>query len=111
MSLFISNAFAASDATNTQGSLSSSILLLVIFVLFIYFFVWRPQSKRMKAHQSMISSLQIGNEVITSGGLLGKIVQMENSIIHVALSKNVTVKFQKSAVSHILPNGTIKPNE
>jgi preprotein translocase subunit YajC len=108
MSLFISDAFAASDAMSAQGSLSSSLLLLAVFVLFIYFFVWRPQSKRVKAHQSMVDSLQIGNEVITNGGLLGEVVQMDNSIVHVALAENIVVKLQKSAVSHILPKGTIK---
>ena len=112
MSFFISDALADPAAgpstAATPSSIFNSILLLVLFLLFMYFMMWRPQTRRMKAHQGMINALQAGDEVITNGGLLGTITQMEDSIISIAIAKNIIVKLQKSAIANVLPKGTIK---
>jgi len=108
MSFLISNAFADTGITSPQNSNLSFIVLSVFCVLFIYFFMWRPQSKRLKAQQSMMNSLKVDDEVTTSGGLLGKIINIDNSIVSISISENTTVKLQKTAISNILPKGTIK---
>jgi preprotein translocase subunit YajC len=98
----------ASPHTAQGGSWSNSLFLLALLGLFMYFVLWRPQSKRLKAHQKMINALQVGDEIITAGGLLGKISQLDNMILSVELAENLMVKIQKSAVSAVLPKGTIK---
>lgn len=109
MTFLISEAFAAVEApVTTQNSISNFILLSVLCVLFIYFFMWRPQNKRIKAHQSMMNDLQIGDEIMTNGGFLGKVTQIENSIVSLSIAENTIVKVQKTAISNILPKGTIK---
>jgi len=112
MSFFITDAYAATtSAAGVAGHHNpafSSILMLVIFAAFIYFLMWRPQSKRAKEHRNMITALQKGDEVITSGGLVGKITNIEDSFIKLAISKDAEVMIQKPAIASVLPKGTIK---
>ena len=84
------------------------ILILVVFVVIFYFMLIRPQQKRAKEQQSMLSKLASGDEVATSGGLLGRITDVGDILVTLELAEGVRVKVQKSAVSQLLPKGTMK---
>ena len=105
MDFFIASAYAQ-DAS-PQGGLLSFLPLIVIFVVF-YFLLIRPQMKRAKEHKALISQLAIGDEVVSSGGLLGKVTHVGDSFVTLELADNVKVKLQKHAVATVMPKGTIK---
>ena len=109
MSFFISDAIADAGAAGAQSPdpLASLILPIGLVVLF-YFFLIRPQSKRQKEHRQMVSDLQKGEEIITSGGILGKITSVSDDFITLEIAKDVSLNVQKSAVQTIMPKGTIK---
>lgn len=108
MSFFISDAVAAvsAPAPQTDGSFSL-IMIAVIFVLF-YFMLIRPQNKRAKEQRELINRLKKGDEIITSGGMLAKIVSLDDHYIKVTLTEGVEINLQKSAVVTVLPKGTLK---
>ncbi len=106
MSFFISDAVAA--APQGQGdALTSFLPLIFIFVVF-YFLLIRPQSKKAKEHKQMVEALAKGDEVVTNGGLLGRISKIGDNFIEVELSEGMTVKVQRQAVANLMPKGTIK---
>jgi len=109
MSFFISDAMAEGAATAAQqpDPLASLILPIGLVILF-YFFLIRPQSKRQKEHRQMVSELQKGEEVVTSGGILGKIVELKDDFIVLEIARDVNMTIQRSAVQTIMPKGTIK---
>jgi len=76
--------------------------------LIFYFLIWRPQSKRAKEHKDLMSSLNKGDEVMTNGGILGKLTKVDDNYIVLQIHDNVEIKMQKSAVAAVLPKGTIK---
>ena len=106
MDFFISNAYAQ-DAAAQPGGLMSFLPLIVIFAVF-YFMLIRPQMKRAKEHKQLVSQLSKGDEVITNGGLLGKITEVSESFVTLELADNLQIKLQRSAVANIMPKGTIK---
>jgi len=106
MSFFIAEAMAA-DAPST-GAGGFDIFIIVAFALVFYFIVWRPQSKRTKEHRNLVSSLAKGDEVITNGGIIGKITKVQDDFLMLEAAENVELKLQKGAVSAVLPKGTIK---
>ncbi|NOR40788.1 MAG: preprotein translocase subunit YajC [Gammaproteobacteria bacterium] len=106
MSFFISDAVAA--APQGQGdALTSFLPLIFIFVVF-YFLLIRPQSKKAKEHKQMVGALAKGDEVVTNGGLLGRISRVGDNFIEVELGEGMTVKVQRQAVANLMPKGTIK---
>ena len=105
--MFISNAFAADPAQDPTGGMMQFLPLIVIFVLF-YFMMIRPQMKRAKEQKNMIDALQKGDEVITAGGQLGKVVKVGENYVSVEIADNVVVNVQKAAITSLLPKGTIK---
>ncbi len=109
MSFFISDAMADAGAAATQSAdpLASLILPIGLVILF-YFFLIRPQSKRQKEHKKMVNDLQKGEEVLTSGGILGKIIRINDDFVSLEIAKDVILKIQKSAIQTIMPKGTIK---
>ncbi len=109
MSFFISDAMAEAGAASTLTSdpLASLILPIGLVVLF-YFFLIRPQSKRQKEHKQMVNDLNKGEEVLTSGGILGKITSIKDDFVTLEIAKETSLKIQKSAVQTIMPKGTIK---
>jgi preprotein translocase subunit YajC len=109
MSFLINNAFAetASVQPAQADGAFSMIMIAAIFVLF-YFMLIRPQNKRAKEHRELTSKLQKGDEVVTSGGFLAKVVSLDDQFIKVSLAEGVEVSLQRSAVSTVLPKGTIK---
>jgi preprotein translocase subunit YajC len=103
--VFISNAYAA-DAAPAPG-LMSFLPFIIIFVLF-WFMLIRPQMKQAKEHRNMLAALQKGDEVATSGGLLGKVVKVSDSYISLEIAADTVVNVQKITVQTLLPKGTIK---
>ena len=85
----------------------SFLPLILIFVVF-YFVLIRPQTKKQKEHQEMVSALEVGNEVVTTGGILGKIQEMNENYVQLEISENVTIKIQRQTISSLLPKGTIR---
>ena len=105
MDFFIASAYAQDAAP--QNSLLSFLPLIVIFVVF-YFLLIRPQMKRAKEHKALVTQLANGDEVVTTGGLLGKITNVGDSFVTIELAENVKVKLQKHAIASVMPKGTIK---
>lgn len=113
MSFLISNAMAAATTVSAspQARQAEGVLQLVmiagIFVL-LYFMLIRPQTKRAREHRDLINQLKKGDEVATSGGLIGKIVNLNDQYIRINLSDGVEVMLQRQAISAVLPKGTLK---
>ncbi|MGK2960323.1 MAG: preprotein translocase subunit YajC [Candidatus Malihini olakiniferum] len=108
MSLFISDAVAASS-TPAQGSLYSLVIMLAIFSLIFYFIILRPQQKRAKDHKKLMDSISKGDEVLTTGGLVGRVTKVSNTIyIAIALNDANEVVIKRNFVAAVLPKGTIK---
>jgi len=107
--VFISNAFAqtAGAATGGESSLLSMLPLVLMFVV-LYFVMIRPQMKRQKEHKAMIEAVAKGDEVVTSGGLLGKISKVGESFLTLEVATGVELQVQRSAVVQVLPKGTVK---
>ena len=106
MNFFISDAMAQ-DAAAGGGGLLGMLPLILIFVLF-YFMLIRPQTKRAKEHKNMVEALAKGDEVVTNGGVLGKITEVGESFLTLQIADGVEVKVQRQAISTLVPKGTIK---
>jgi preprotein translocase subunit YajC len=107
MSFFVAEALAAEAPSGGMGP-GLDIFIIVAFALVFYFIIWRPQSKKTKQHRELISSLSKGDEVVTNGGLIGKIVKVEEDYLLFEAADKVQLKLQKGAVATALPKGTIK---
>jgi preprotein translocase subunit YajC len=110
--LFISSAFAqtapaAAAGGDMMSSLTSMLPLVLMFVV-LYFVMIRPQMKKQKEHRAMIDALAKGDEVVTSGGLLGKVSRLGEGTLGVEIASGVEVQVQRSAVVQVLPKGTVK---
>jgi preprotein translocase subunit YajC len=81
--------------------------LVLIFVVF-YFLLIRPQTKRAKEHKNMVAALEVGAEVVTNGGILGKVTEVSEQFLTVEVAQGVNVKVQRHAVAQVLPKGTLK---
>ena len=86
----------------------TTLLFLIGFMVLIWFLMIRPENKRRKSHQEMLNSLEVGDEVVTAGGILGKITKIGDQFLEVTLNDSMKVKIQVSAISNVLPKGTIK---
>jgi preprotein translocase subunit YajC len=109
-SVFISDAFAQSTGGAAAGGPSGllSMLPLVLMFVVLYFVMIRPQMKRQKEHRAMIDALAKGDEVVTSGGVLGRVTKLNESFVHVEVANGVELQVQRSAVVQVLPKGTLK---
>ena len=109
MSFLISDALAAVGTTTApQGDGTFSLIMIAaIFVLF-YFMLIRPQNRKAKEHRELIGRLKKGDEVITSSGILAKVVSLDDQYIKVSLAEGVEITIQKGSVSTVLPKGTLK---
>lgn len=109
MSFLISDAYAAATAgQSAQGDGTFSLIMIAaIFVLF-YFMLIRPQNKRAKEHRELIGKLKKGDEIVTTGGLLAKVVSLDDQYLKVSISESVEITLQRGAVSAVLPKGTLK---
>src|SRR5690349_21540854 len=106
MSFLISDAYAQA-AGAAPDPIMSMLPLLFIFAL-MYFMVIRPQMKKAKEHRAMVEALSKGDEVITSGGIAGRIVELGEAFATVEIAPNTQIKLQRSAISAVLPKGTLK---
>lgn len=109
MNFIIADALAQQPAPGAPagGGWSSLIFLVGLFAIF-YFLLIRPQTKRAKEHKAMVEALVKGDEVVTGGGLAGKVQELGDNFITVEISPNVAVKVQRHAVQAVLPKGTLK---
>lgn len=110
--MFISSAFAqtapaAAAGGDMQSSLMSMLPLVLMFVV-LYFVMIRPQMKKQKEHRNMIGAVAKGDEVVTAGGVLGKISKIGESYLGLEVSNGVEIQIQRSAVVQVLPKGSIK---
>ena len=100
-------ALAEGGAQQPMG-MSGQLIFLGGFLLIVYFLLWRPQSKRQKEHKALMASLGKGDEVVTAGGLLGKVTKVSDEFVIVEVSDSVSFPVQKTAVTAVLPKGTVK---
>ena len=98
---------AAGYAPQAPGAMFN-VFILGGFVLIFYFLIWRPQSKRAKEHRNLMASINKGDEIMTTGGLLGKVNEVNDQYVVVEVADNVELKMQKSSIAAALPKGTLK---
>ena len=103
MDFFIQNASAQGAA---QGDGTSFIIMMVLMFAAFYFLLIRPQQKKQKQHTELVAGLKVGDEVLTAGGILGKITGVSEHYAVVAISDNTEIKIQKASVSMVVPKGT-----
>lgn len=108
MSFFISDAFAQDAAAATAGSSFMALLPLVLFAVVFYFLLIRPQAKRQKEHQKMVDALARGDEIVTLGGIAGRISEVGENFIQVEVAEGVQIKVRRPAVESVMPKGTLK---
>jgi len=109
MSFFISDAIAQTgDAAASTGSSIMALLPLVLFAVVFYFLLIRPQTKRQKEHQKMVDSLAKHDEVVTMGGMAGRIAEIGDNFVLVEIADGIQVKVRRSAVESVMPKGTLK---
>jgi preprotein translocase subunit YajC len=112
--VFISEAYAQAAPAATGGGADSlfgslgTMLPLVLMFVVLYFVMIRPQMKRQKEHKALIDALAKGDEVVTAGGMLGKVAKLGESYLHVEVAGGVEVQVQRSAIVQVLPKGTVK---
>lgn len=107
MSLFISDAYAQAGGVAAGSSIMTFLPMIALFAVF-YFLLIRPQQKRQKEHRTMVSELAKGDEVVTMGGMLGKITAVGDNFLTVNVAKDTEVKIQKASVQAMMPKGTYK---
>ena len=103
---FVISPAYAQDA-GAAGGYSTLIMMIALFAVF-YFLMIRPQQKKQKEHREMVAALVAGDEVVTAGGVLGKVTEVGEQFLNVEVASNVTIKVQRHTVAAVLPKGTIK---
>ena len=101
------HAQAAAPASGTGGMLST-LLLPIVFIAVMYFLMIRPQTKRAKEHRELVAKLAKGDEVITNGGIAGRVDDIGENFVTVEIAEGVRVKMQRGAIQAVLPKGTLK---
>ena len=106
--MLISNAYAqAAGAADPTGGLMGLLPLILMFVV-LWFLMIRPQMKRAKEHKAMVEALAKGEEVVTGGGIAGRVTEVGDSFVQIEIAANTVVAVQKQAVATVLPKGTLK---
>jgi preprotein translocase subunit YajC len=105
--MFINEAWAQAAGGAAGGGFESMLLIGAMFAV-LYFLMIRPQMKRAKEHKTMVDALQKGDEVVTAGGIMGRISKVGEGILSIEIAPNTEVQVQRSAVQTVLPKGTIK---
>jgi len=109
--VLIGNAYAQAAAPAQQGGgMEMTIMMVLIFVVF-YFLMIRPQMKRAKEHKKMMEALQKGDEVVTAGGAVGRVIKVGETYVTLEIAPNVNILVQKPALQTLLPKGSIKSIE
>lgn len=107
MDFFIQQAHAQGGGAAGGGSILPTILMIAVFFVFMYFMIIRPQMKRQKEHKQLMASLDKGSEIVTAGGVAGRIRQVGENFLAVEVAKDVEIRIQKSSVTSVVPKGTI----
>ena len=107
MDFFITPAWAQAAPGSAAGTLGTILPLVLIFVVF-YFLLIRPQTKRAKEHREMVARLAAGDEVVTNGGVLGRISEVGEHFVTLQVSAGVAVQVQKVQIAQLMPKGTFK---
>lgn len=107
MNGLISDAWAQAAVPGASSQFTPLLMVGVFFVIF-YFLLFRPQQKRAKEHQNLISKLAAGDEVVTNGGLLGRVTDVGDTFITLEIADGVRIKVQKVQISQLMPKGTLK---
>ena len=107
MDFLISSAYAQAAGGSPQSALMQFLPIVVLFVAF-YFLLIRPQTKKAKEHRDMVAKLAVGDEVVTAGGILGRITEAGETFVAVEVARDVTIKVQRAQVSQLMPKGTYK---
>jgi len=105
--MLVKEAWAQAAPGGAGGGMESIFLIVAMFAV-LYFLMIRPQMKRAKEHKAMVDGLQKGDEVVTAGGVLGRISKMGDAHVSLEIAPNVEIQVQRSAVQTVLPKGTIK---
>jgi preprotein translocase subunit YajC len=106
--VFISNAYAQTAAgSDPTGGLMGMLPLILMFIV-LWFLMIRPQMKRAKEHKAMVAAIAKGDEVVTQGGIAGRVTQIGENYLHVEVADNVNIVVQAQAVATVLPKGTLK---
>lgn len=105
MGWLIQDAYAQAEG---QGDPLMSLLPLVLIFVVFYFLLIRPQNKRQKEHKELVANLTVGDEVVTGGGILGKITEVHEQFVHVQVSDGVVLKIQRHTIAAVMPKGTVK---
>ena len=108
MDWLISTAAAQATAPAAGGNPLMQFLPLVLIFIVFYFLLIRPQTKRAKEHSAMVAALEVGSEVATTGGILGKVTALGEQFVTLEIAEGVQVKVQRTTVSQVLPKGTLK---
>ncbi len=108
LNLFISEAAAQTGAPAAGGSVTSALLLPVLLIVVFYFLLIRPQQKKQKEHRQMVEALGVGTEVVTGGGVLGKVTDLGEQFVTVEIADGVKVKIQRHSIASVLPKDTLK---
>jgi preprotein translocase subunit YajC len=109
MDFLINSAYAqASGAAPGSPSLISTLALPALLLVVFYFLLIRPQSKRAKEQREMLSKVAVGDEIATTGGILGKVTEVGEQFLSVEIANGVNIKLQKFQVAQVLPKGTVK---
>ena len=107
MNGLIPEAYAQAGGAAPGGQLAP-LLMMILFIVIFYFLLIRPQQKKAKEHQAMLGKLASGDEVLTAGGIVGKIVEVSDGFVTLEIAKDVHIKVQKFQVSSLVPKGTLK---
>ncbi len=106
--MLISNAYAQAAEGAAQGSGFLGLLPLILMFVVLWFLMIRPQMKRAKEHKAMVEALAKGDEVVTGGGIAGRVTEVGDAFVQVEIAPDTTVAVQKQAVATVLPKGTLK---
>jgi preprotein translocase subunit YajC len=98
----------AQAAPGSSSSQMAPLLMMVVFIVIFYFLLIRPQQKKAKEHQALVSKLSAGDEVVTTGGILGRVTDVGDNFITLEIADGVRVKVQKFQVASLMPKGTLK---
>lgn len=105
--MLISEAYAQSAGASAQGQLVQFLPIILMFVV-LYFLMIRPQMKKAKEHKALIEALGKGDEVVTQGGIAGRITKVGDDFVSISIADNVEIQVQKPAITLVLPKGTLK---
>ena len=104
----ISNAYAEAPAQQAAAPGFEMLIMIGLFFVIMYFMIIRPQQKRQKEHKRLMDSLSKGDEVVTNGGIMGRIKNVSDDALRVEIADGVEIKMQKHAIATVLPKGTLK---